>query len=122
MKSNKFMAKGLNMDELDQVSGGTVMEFAQICELICKVKIDGSGIFSAIQTAFEKGKPFMPLVNDGMVRDVKGILKNKFGIKAKISLGDFGTGICSRNNEYNDLITGKTLTHDQVLARIKNFA
>lgn len=121
MKNDKFTAKGLNMDELDQVSGGTVIEFIQLCEAIAPKKIKGSDISELMASAFDKCKSGMPIINEGLRTDVVKLLKQQFGIDAAISLGFAGTGIDSRHNTYRDVITRKPLTHDQVLNRIRNY-
>ena len=43
------------------------------------------------------------------------------GIEADISVGFCGTGIGSKNNTYKDKETGKSLTHAEVLNRIKEY-
>jgi len=44
------------------------------------------------------------------------------GIEANIDIGVLGTGIGEKHNTYKDNVNGKSLTHAQVLERIKAYA
>lgn len=59
-----------------------------------------------------------PGANYGTAELIEEVLDSALGIDADIDLGFLGTGINSKPNKYIDKATGKSLTHQEVLARI----
>ena len=94
----------LSDDELEKVAGGYQNEVSELSEAI-----HGKGKYlSAI-----------PGVSEIEKQNIKSILEKKLNIKADLSIGGLGWGIFSSQNTYKDLSTGKSLTHQEVLDRIK---
>lgn len=98
--------------ELDNVIGGTVSEYEDICKAFTKnSKLkDLAGIQAHI-----------PGVNNGMATLLEQVMSSCLGIKAKIDLGWLGTGIKFKHNTYTDIGTGKSLSHQDVLNRISAY-
>ena len=111
----------MNMEQLDNISGGTVDEFNAIYSEMEKkmgVVVDISNgirkIGGAIPVAGQVGTAAWNNVGS---RIAERILKDSFGIKANISIGWGGTGFRESDNYYSK--DGKRLTHGQVLDIIK---
>lgn len=94
----------LNKNELNQVAGGTVKELEEL--------VEACGAMATFQT-------HVPISNRADAAYVKDYLRDKIGIEANISLGVVGTGWLSEHNTYKDRYTGRSLTHEEVLERIK---
>ena len=103
----------LSDEDLEKVAGGTVGEL----EDLTKAVLDNP-VLKALGT-FET---HVPGVNRLVANEMEKILKNNLNIEADISLGFLGTGLGSDPNTYKDLATGKNITHQEVLNRIKNFS
>ncbi len=102
----------LNMEELDLVAGGTIAEMTEL--------IDAMEKNPYVKTVLKFGS-HVPVANEFLKQDVAGALF-KMGIDADISIGFCGTGLMSDPNKYRDVNNGyKTMTHAQVLERIKSF-
>ncbi len=95
----------LSTNELNQVAGGTVKELEEL--------VEACGAMATFQT-------HIPLSNRADASYVRDYLRNKIGIDANISLGVAGTGLFSKHNTYKDLYTGRSMTHKEVLERIKH--
>ena len=111
----------MNMEQLDNISGGTVDEFNAIySEMEKKMGVVGDisngirKIGGAIPVAGQVGTAAWNNVGS---RIAERILKDSFGIKANISIGWGGTGVRESDNYYSK--DGKRLTHGQVLDIIK---
>ena len=104
----------LNEEQLDRIAGGNLEELQQLTdELIDNLWLKGMAAFSGS----------LPFASKAMKSEVTKIL-DKMGIEANIdvnTLGFLGFNIGEKNNTYKDKFTGKSLTHQQVLNRIKNF-
>ena len=98
----------LNFDELNIVTGGTVGELE---DLINAFVYSGSDIGVLVAA-------HCPGANYGTVEIIEKLLDSRLGISADIDIGLCGTGINSKPNKYIDKATGKSLTHEEVLARI----
>lgn len=94
----------LNKNELNQVTGGTVEELEEL--------VEACGAMATFQT-------HIPISNRADAAYVKDYLRDKIGIEANISIGIAGTGWLSKHNTYKDRYTGRSLTHEEVLERIK---
>ncbi|MBR2214875.1 MAG: hypothetical protein IJ849_03835 [Selenomonadaceae bacterium] len=96
--------------ELEQVAGGTLTEMVELFRVF---ESRGHG----------KNKNtigvYLPGFNEIAKSDIKSRLKNDYGIEANIDIGWLGVGIASENNMYKDIKTGKALTHQEVMQRIK---
>lgn len=114
MADEKLKNELMKDEELEDVAGGTVTEFGEIC---------GAMANNFALSNLLKGSSHLPVGNLVQREIVVAILKNKMGIEADVSLGLLGTGIGSENNTYKDLCNdGKPMTHDEVLNRIKTYA
>ena len=104
----------LNDEQLDEVAGGTVREYEEICSAMANNPI--------LKTILETGS-HVPISNQVDKVLVEDILKVEMGIKADISLGFLGTGLGSKANTYKDLRNGgQSMTHSQVINRISMYA
>ncbi|MCR5384857.1 MAG: hypothetical protein K6E72_09515 [Saccharofermentans sp.] len=98
----------LNLNELEIVTGGTVGELEDLVHAFVCTGSDYGVLFAA----------HCPGANYGTAKIVEELLNSALGISADIDLGFCGTGINSKPNKYIDKATGKTLTHEEVIARI----
>ena len=96
----------LNQSELNQVAGGTVKEYKELIEA-------GKGFF--------KFQAHIPGVNRVGATNLEDFMRDKMGIEAHISLGAVGTGLFSKHNKYKDLSTGRSISHNEVLERLRKF-
>ena len=110
LEENKAMKKNeLNEKQLNNVSGGTVEELGDL--------------INAIYPGEEVGRPLcraashVPVGSSVLAATMERDLL-QFGIVSNISTGLAGTGVCSKNNMYQDAHTGQALTHQQVLDRL----
>ena len=104
----------LTDEQLDQVAGGTVKEYEEICSAMANNPI--------LKSILETGS-HVPISNQVDKVLVEDILKVEMGIKADISLGFLGTGLGSKSNTYKDLRNGgRSMTHAEVINRIKQYA
>ena len=104
----------LKDEQLDQVAGGTVREYEEICSSMANNPI--------LKGILETGS-HVPISNQVDKVLVEDILKVEMGIKADISLGFLGTGLGSKSNTYKDLRNGgRSMTHAQVINRISMYA
>lgn len=103
----------LTDEQLDQVAGGTVKQFEEICGAMAK---------NPTLKALLEGTSHIPLGNLASRDIVEHILKDKLNIDADISLGWGGTGLFSKDNKYTDLSTGQSISHQEVLHRIDQIA
>lgn len=94
----------INLDELNAVAGGTVKELEEL--------VEACGAMASFQT-------HIPISNKADASYVKDYLRDKIGIEANISIGILGTGLRSKHNTYKDIYTGRSMTHKEVLERIK---
>ena len=103
----------MSSEQLDEVAGGKLKELQELTdELIDNLFLKGMAAFSGS----------LPFSSKLMKSEVTKIL-DKIGIEANIdvnTLGFFSFGIGEKNNTYKDKATGESLTHQQVLNRIKN--
>ena len=99
----------MTMEQLDNVAGGTI---AELKELV------GALQSNSVARGLGKAYSHIPAVSEAIKYGVAKELF-KMGIEADISVGFCGTGIGSKNNKYRDTSTGKSLTHAEVLNRIK---
>ena len=110
---DKFADEVMSDEELDQVAGGTVAEFDEICSAMANnpfvKKILGAS-------------SHMPVGNVINKEVVKYFLKENLNIEADISIGVLGTGIGSYHNTYKDLTEKRYLTHAEVIKRVQNVA
>ena len=97
------MNNEIKVNELEQVSGGTVNELAELMAIV------SGGNEYAASTAHA------PIVNNFEACEIRKKLKS-LGVDAKINLGLAGTGLFSDPNKYTDIATGEPLTHKQVMA------
>ena len=105
--TKKTGSKQLNPEQLENVSGGTVKEYSELLEARNEINCVGRGVASHV-----------PLINHATAYDLENTLK-AYDVDAEINLGFAGLGIGSDPNTYRDSVTGETLTHEQVLNRLR---
>ena len=114
-KNNKILEDAAMSDEeLDNVAGGTLGQMQDLYSAIVEVETGSSelGYFAAGASCVLPG---MNEINKSMVKKTLSMI----GIDAKIDIGWLGYGICSEDNVYTDKKTGKNISHEEVLSRIK---
>ena len=103
----------LNEEQLDSVAGGTVWELEELARTM-------------MNNLFFEGMATLSLLvpgNSKLMKSEVTKMLNKIGVEADIDvnfMGSLGFGIGEKNNTYKDKFTGESLTHKQVLNRIKN--
>lgn len=102
----------MTMEQLDNVAGGTIAELKELVEALQS---------NSVARGLGKAYSHIPAVSEAIKYGVARDLFN-MGIEADISVGFCGTGIGSKNNTYKDNANGKSLTHAQVLERIKAYS
>ena len=102
----------VSMNELEQVSGGTVTEFEEICTAMS----ENETLKSALKTMTH-----VPIINAIDQAFVDHVLYYELGINATISLGFLGTGIGSDPNKYRTRSSSRPMTHQEVLDAIKGY-
>lgn len=98
----------MELDQLDQVSGGTYMEFRAFSDFMYDKK--NRGKWTKYQTHLD-GED-----------DIVDYLREEMGIKANLhgSFLDFINPLAKGvPAEYTDMKTGKALSHQEVLSRVK---
>ena len=98
-------------EELEQVAGGEVRELRDLAMEIVEGPF-GKG--------FAEFSMHIPGANIPFAYEVEKALEDNYGIEADISVGFGGTGIASVKNTYKNILTGKTMTHREVMAHIRN--
>ena len=104
------MTNEISINELENVSGGTVAEFK---ELLYTMAADPS-LGNELNL-----KSHMPAVNRYFASELEDLLQEKYGIFSYISVGLLGTGLGSDPNYYMDIETHETISHNEVLRRIR---
>ena len=113
MTNKEMTIKNVELEELDNVSGGTVKEYDEIVRAVYeRWGNDPDGIGADLRA-------HIPFFNLPCSDSIYYYLREKFGIRANIDLGFAGTGLGSDPNTYKDVVTGQPLTHEQVMARIR---
>ena len=87
-------------EQLDQVAGGTVGEFADILEALAKQKV-----FKITNAA----SAHIPELNLKITDGITSMLR-EIGIEANIDLGYHGTGLGSKKNTYKSTVTEKNVS------------
>ena len=103
----------IGLEELEIVSGGTVGELENLYKAMSSYGFyldDYASTFSI----------HCPGANHVLAEIIEEALYLHLGISADIDLGFMGTGINSKPNKYVDIATGKSLTHSEVINRIKS--
>ncbi len=98
----------LNLNALNQVSGGTIKELEGLIKAYGKDILEGFGPYSGISNT-----------NIVKAEVMEGIL-DKMGISADISVGWRGTGFRQRKNTYFDNTANRNLTQTEVETRLAN--
>ena len=101
----------LSDEQLNLVAGGTAKEERQLCDEIV-VNPDLKEVFNALVHM-----PFGP-VGEAVVEK---LLLDTMDIEAHIDLGIARTDQMSLPNTYKDLRTGKSITHAEVVQRIRKY-
>ena len=98
----------MELDQLDRVSGGTYHEYRELSDFMYDVK--NCGKWKKHQTHLDRED------------DIVDYLREEMGIKANLHGGfldfinPFTKGVPA---EYTDMKTGKALSHQEVLSRVK---
>jgi len=109
MMDEKLQNEMLSEEELEEVTGGTMMEFTQILSTV----VSNTSLMKDL-------KDILVNVTGGNLNleEVRNALTgvcDELGIKAKIS-------VYTNKNVYTDKKTGKSISHDEVIKRIKNYS
>ena len=117
-KEMKLQNEVLTMENLDKVSGGTC---DQVHELT-KAFLGNNAILGFIADAAELGSKYKAgcIGNIPMAYAMEGYLKG-LGINANISIGWGGSGFRESGNTYTDKCTGESLSHDEVVQKLKAY-
>lgn len=99
----------MSLEQLDAVAGGTVDEFDELVTAFAKHPALKHAVGLAVH---------VPGANE-LTTDLVQRALYQIGIEADIDLGLCGTGIMSKPNKYTSVATGASLSHEEVLARIK---
>lgn len=102
----------IDLEELEIVSGGTVGELEELIKALVNIPMYRD-LFGAVGG-------HIPGANNAIAALMEEVLEESFGIKADIDLGIAGTGLCSDPNTYVDISSGKSITHAEVLKRVKS--
>ncbi|MBR2180006.1 MAG: hypothetical protein IJ862_06410 [Selenomonadaceae bacterium] len=114
-KNNKILEDAAMSDEeLDGVAGGTLGQMQDLFSAIVEVE-SGSSVLGYMMNGAACVIPGVNEINKSVVKKNLSLI----GIDAKIDIGWLGWGICSEDNVYTDKKTGKSLSHEEVLSRIK---
>ena len=115
MIDNKILEDAAMSDEeLDNVAGGTLRQMLDLYSAIIGVQTGSAGFGDFVAGA--------ACAIPGLNANSKSVvIKNLslIGINAQIDIGWLGWDICSEDNVYTDKKTGKSLSHEEVLSRIK---
>ena len=120
MTNTKILAEEILLDEeMEKVSGGTC---AELHELV-KAAAGNSKILQYCAGAAELASKYKVgcLGNIPLSYTMESIL-GELGVKAKISIGAFGTGGGENPNTYRNKISGATLSHAEVVDRVRNYS
>ena len=108
----KLQNEVLGIEELDEVSGGTVCELEDLTKaMVSNPTLKKLGSFDT----------HIPGANRIIANEVEDILQTNLKIDADISLGFLGTGAGSKNNTYRDMTNGQYISHQEVLDRLAKF-
>ena len=111
-KEMKLQNDVLTMENLDEISGGTVGELEDLTKAI---------VSNPVLKVLGTFETHIPGFNRIIANEVEDILKTKLNIDADISLGFLGTGLGSDPNTYKDTATGQNISHQEVLNRLAKF-
>ena len=111
MTDTKVNNSIIDLEELEIVSGGTVGELDELIRALMDIPMY-KDLFGAVGG-------HIPGANNAIAALMENTLEESFGIRADIDLGIAGTGLCSDPNTYVDISTGRSMTHAEVLKRIK---
>ena len=105
----------MNIEQLDKVSGGTNGEYKEIRKLLPMITVENyyPDIDGAVR--FEDDKYYMN------PDEVRGWLKSKLGIDAKIDVGGMFNPLSSAGKANVYTRNGKSLSHSKVIAEIHNY-
>ena len=112
-----FASEMIDMDQLDNISGGTVAEFNDIYNAFEKkvgtVGEVSNGIRTIVDAIPVAGKVSTAAWHNIAAPLVEKGLKDVYGIDANISIGWLGSGFRESGNIYSK--NGKGLSHQEVL-------
>ena len=96
--------------EMENVTGGTHAEMVELYR-----------VFESKKSGKHKNSigVYLPGFNEIAKDGIKKRLRNDYGIEAHIDIGWLGMGISSECNTYKDIKTGRSMTHQEVMQRIK---
>ena len=120
MTNTKIFTEEILLDEeLEQVSGGTCAELHELT----KAAMGNSKILQYCAGAAELASKYKVgcLGNIPLSYAMESLL-GELGVKAKISIGAFGTGGGENPNTYRNKISGASLSHAEVVDRVRNYS
>ena len=116
MKFNK--AQTIEMEKLDQVSGGTHAEYKEIFHAALGFDIVNNDAANKVSRRFRSNYG-LHFEDEDCVVDY---LREELGIKANLHGGITSAVLKGTPAEYTCMKTGKALTHGEVLGRVKALA
>ena len=114
MNAERFN-NSLNVEELDLVSGGTYKEYTELRDII-----NDGGVYA--RNSYKKWQSHRTHFDDE--DNVVDYLREELGIKADLhgSFKDYVNPLAkSIPAEYTDMKTGKSLSHTEVVNRVRGF-
>ena len=117
MTKNTELKEVLDLEELDQVSGGTLDEVYELAGAFCqKGGTCGKVIGGALDAVKGAGIGRLAGPFNIALSGAVGNGLNQLGIKSDMSVGVVGTGLFASKNSYS--LNGKSLSQSEVLSMI----
>ena len=118
-KEMKLQNDVLTVDELNSVNGGTCSELHELT----KALTSNSNILNFFADAAELASKYKLgcIGNIPLAYAMESFLKNDLGINSNVSVGWGGSGFRETGNTYSDKYTGASLSHADVLKRVKDY-
>ena len=114
----KLQNEVLSIEALDSVNGGTCDQLHELT----KALTSNNNILNFFADAAELASKYKAgcLGNIPLAYAMEGFLKD-IGINSNISVGWGGSGFREVNNSYSEISTGKSLSHAEVVERVRNY-
>ena len=115
----KLQNEVLSMEELDNVNGATCEELHELT----KALTSNNNVLNFFADAAELLSKYKAgcLGNIPLAYAMQSFLKNDLGINSNVSVGWGGSGFRETHNTYSDRATGASLSHADVLKRVRDY-
>ena len=115
----KLQNEVLTLEALDEVNGGTCDQLHELT----KALMSNSEILGFFADAAELASKYKVgcIGNVPLAYAMENLL-GEIGIKANISVGWGGSGFREVNNSYTNKATGASMSHEDVVQRLKTFS